>query len=163
MSGLTSDLEEISLVLLGSFNPAIFQPAWFARMELMRDEETGEASIEIIRPEIVSFRAGDLSVVVLQNKFQIETTAPEVGTVIRDLVLGSFKILEHTPMSAMGINRNMHFRIKTEAEWHKIGHRLVPEERFDGLLEDAGTLSVSVRGRRIGGKGPTELDGRTFG
>ena len=42
------ELYRISIVLLGNFNPKIFQSAWFASQNLIRKIEANEAKIEII-------------------------------------------------------------------------------------------------------------------
>ena len=44
-----------SIVLLGSFNPKIFQPEWFFRQELLSEDEVKDADIKVIAPQISHF------------------------------------------------------------------------------------------------------------
>src|SRR5438552_13627864 len=148
MKSLTCELDACSTVFLGNFNPSIFQPAWLARHTLVGEEEAEKAEIEIIRPEISSFKVGLLGIAVSNERFQAETSSPEAAGPLRDLVLGIFRILEHTPTSKFGINRHMHFRMPSEEAWHRVGHQLVPKEAWEGLLDKPGTRSLVVEGKR---------------
>jgi hypothetical protein len=56
--------------------------------------------------------------------------------------------LSHTPLRFMGINRNFHYNLDTENDWHALGHRLVPKQDWDHLLEKPGMQNVSVMGQR---------------
>jgi hypothetical protein len=44
--------EEISLVLVGSLNPAIFHPEWFVRQRLVSRGEAEKAETAIISPQV---------------------------------------------------------------------------------------------------------------
>jgi hypothetical protein len=44
---IVPEIDQASLVLLGRFNPAIFQPFWFARHGIVGADEAGAAEIEI--------------------------------------------------------------------------------------------------------------------
>jgi cation transport regulator ChaC len=65
---------------------------------------------------------------------------------VRDLVLGIFLLLEHTPFDKMGINRDMHFRMPTEEAWHQLGHLLTPKELWRSHLEKPGMQSITIGG-----------------
>jgi hypothetical protein len=47
MSDRLPEIQGISIVLLVDFNPKIFQPAWFAAQNLIRQQEADEATIHI--------------------------------------------------------------------------------------------------------------------
>ena len=87
----------MSLVLLGNFNPSIFQPQWLAQHGLVREEEAKHAVIEIIRPEVSIFSVADLKLLVQQDRFQIDTFAPEAASPLRDLALGTPSSLAPNP------------------------------------------------------------------
>jgi len=148
-------LEGLSIVLLGDFNPTIFQPAWFASEELIRKRESEEAKIEIINPEIVIFSLDWARLEVIRNRFTISTTQEPYYESLRDLVVGTFKLLRHTPIIKMGINIEMHFRMKSEEEWHAFGHKLAPKEIWNGILESPGLRNLTMEGnvRQDGLKG----------
>jgi len=42
------EVQESSIVFIGSFNPKIFQPAWFVKEGLIPKQEGHEAEIEIM-------------------------------------------------------------------------------------------------------------------
>ena len=58
-----AEIRGMSIVLLGDFNPKIFQPAWFGGHGLIRPTEADEAEVEIVHSEVTKFR---LDWVVLQ-------------------------------------------------------------------------------------------------
>ena len=63
------EIEGMSIVFRGDFNPKIFQPAWFAAQGLIRNEEADEAKIEIIHPTIVVFSLDWLRIQIEPNRF----------------------------------------------------------------------------------------------
>jgi len=140
-----------SIVLIGDFNPKIFQPAWFAAEELIRKQEAEEASIEIIRPEVVSFTLEWLKMIVTHDRFQTSTTQKPYYDIMRDLVIGTFELLQHTPIRMMGINTEIHYQMKDEDEWHSLGHRLAPKELWDTTLNKPGMQSLTMKGERSDG------------
>ncbi len=45
----------VTIVVLGAFNPSIFQPSWFVQEELVRSDEGESVELEIIHPEMTIF------------------------------------------------------------------------------------------------------------
>jgi hypothetical protein len=148
MSAHQSELQGVTVVFLGDFNPKIFQPAWFAAEDLIRKREAEEATLEIIHPEVVSFTLEWLKLQVTRERFFVSTTQEPYHEVLRDLILGTFGLLRHTPIQKMGINRDMHFRMPSEDAWHAFGHRLAPKALWQGILDTPGMRSLSMEGRR---------------
>jgi len=142
------ELEDVSLVLVGSFNPAIFQPAWFAGEKLIQQEEADRAEIQIVSPEVSVFSIGWLQMEVTLDRFAARTSQIQNLEPLRDLVRGTFRLLCHTPVKQMGINRQAQFRSPSEESWHALGHRLVPKEPWAGLLEKPGMRRIQVQGIR---------------
>lgn len=137
--------KEHSIVLLGNFNPKIFQPAWFASEGLLKQQEADEATIEIIHSTLVIFQADWLRLEVTQDRFNARTSLEPYDRVLRDLVLGTFSLLQYTPIMQMGINRQMHFQVDSTETWHKAGNTLAPKEIWEGVLTQPGMLSVQMR------------------
>jgi len=137
-----------NIVLVGSFNPSIFQPAWFKANNLLRPQECDAAKIELIHPEISSFSIDWLKISVFLNRFSVETADAHHFEPLRDLVLGIFGLLEHTPVSKMGLNRQMHFSMISLEKWHGFGHMLAPKELWKGIMEEPGLLSMTMQDRR---------------
>lgn len=140
--------DRASIVMLGQFNPAIFQPAWFARHSLIRDEEASNAKNLIVTDQVTNFEADWLTVSVTADRFQAQTDQPAYSIALRDLVLGTFSLLEHTPFWAVGMNRHLHYRVESEDLWHQYGHFLVPKEPWADLIDNPGMRAVTIWGTR---------------
>ena len=122
------ELSTFAVVLVGSLNPRIFTPDWFARNALFTAEQADAAEIEVIHSEIAIFRMEWLLIRVEQQRFIAETNeAPYVR--LSDLVVRTFKeFLPHTPLGRMGINRSVHFNVGSFEARERIGNRLAPKE-----------------------------------
>jgi hypothetical protein len=141
-------LEGVAVVLLGSFNPQIFQPMWMAKQGLLDDDEAEAAEVQIIHPEVASFSVDRLKIDVARDRFQIETQDETYVERLRDTVIGAFGRLAHTPVSAFGINRHTHFEMSSMAKWHALGNHLVPKGSWEPILNKPGTRSLTVEGVR---------------
>ena len=144
-------IQGMSIVLLGDFNPKIFQPAWFAHENLIRAPEAEAADIKIINPEIVIFELEWLSVQITRDRCIFGTTQEAYYEIVRDLCLGTFKLLRHTPIQKMGINRDYHFKMNSLEEWHAFGHKVAPKEIWNSILENPGLISLTIEGIREDG------------
>ncbi len=85
---------------------------------------------------------------VLQNRFQLTSQDPRQYAPLRDLAVGVFSFLPHTPVTALGINRNFHFKMRSAGTWHAIGHLLAPKEPWTPIVETPGLRSMLIQGRR---------------
>jgi len=150
----STDLEtqSCSIVLIGDFNPKIFQPAWFASEGLVSGSVAENAKIQVIHPELTVLEFEDYRMQIEASKFLVATSSDPLFEVIRDLTLSTFELLRHTPVRMMGINTEMHYRIDTEANWHAFGDKLVPKATWKTLLDSPGMRSVTVEeGKRRDG------------
>lgn len=139
----------IGVVLVGDFNPKIYQPAWFASQNLLRASEAESANIELIHPDFTSFSTDVLVMQVTRNRFLLTTKSSAYRSHLKDLVLGTFRLLAHTPLTQMGINTWVRVRFRNDQDWHRFGHFLLPKSPWEGLLAKPGTSFVSVRGARL--------------
>ena len=140
--------EQANIIVLGHFNPAIFHPMWFAKHDLLPPSEAEAAKLEITHPELAQFQAGWLTVSVQPGRFLAQTEDPSMEMPLRDLVLGTFSVLEHTPLTSMGINRLTWAQIDDEARWHELGHVLAPKSPWADLMADPRTSRVEVTSTR---------------
>lgn len=148
------EISGATIVLVGSFNPKIFQPEWFARQGLLPQPEADAAEIKLIVPQISHFETERFLIQVTEQQF-IAATKPNANPApLRDLVQGAFFILEHTPVTAMGLNCQMHFSMDSELSWHKVGDRLAPKEGWNEVLEGRpGLLSMTILSNKETPKG----------
>lgn len=159
---LSCDLEGCSIVLVGNFNPAIFHPAWLVAQDIIRPSEgkaaedvlgTGEGkksevNLQVVSPQVTSFAVEWLTLQVTQERFSASTVDAAHFEILRDLVVKTFTILEHTPVKQMGINRDMHYRMPDKAIWHLVGNTLAPKDKWESLVENPGLEALVIRGTR---------------
>ena len=139
----------MNIVLVGSFNPSIVQPAWLAKYGLIPDSEQSDATTELIRNEFGRVSLPWVEIQVLRDRADFTgTDNTPSATAIRDLVLGCLDLLHHTPVSGLGINDWAHYRMASEAAWHAVGHRIIPPENWSTVLGKPGMMSADVRGLR---------------
>jgi hypothetical protein len=144
-----SEISGASIVLLGSFNPKIFQPQWFARQQLIPQKQADEAEVKIIVPQISNFETEQITMLVTEDRFVVISKPNANPIPLRDLVQGTFFILEHTPVTAMGLNRHMHFPMQSAEAWNQVGDKLAPKDGWIGVLEGRpGMLSLSITAPR---------------
>ncbi|MGB8494657.1 MAG: hypothetical protein WCE53_09690 [Candidatus Acidiferrum sp.] len=145
MPELKPTIEGGSIILLGSFNPKIFQPEWFVRQGLLSEAEIAEANIKIIHPQVSEFETEHFQIQVIAQRFSAVSQKSTNPVPLRDLVRGTFLILEHTPVTAMGLNCMMHYPMESEERWHRVGDKLAPKEGWNEILpRRVGLASLSL-------------------
>ena len=138
------EAEGINVVLVGAFNPAIFHPEWYLRHELIQ-EGSPEAS-QVVSPQVSQIQIDGVTVTCLPERLTFETGDPIAFSRVQDLAIGTLRLLPHTPVTAIGINRRIHWGLNDEAHWHKIGHALAPKDGvWNGLLENPGMRSLRIQ------------------
>lgn len=143
--------EEISVVLIGSLNPAIFHPEWFVRQGLLPRGEADRAATIVVSPQVANVRFLDFGLQVLPNRLSVQTIDVSKAPRIHDFVIGILTKLPHTPISAAGLNQVLHVPTEGEASWHKIGDALAPKEPiWHELYKSPGLLNISIQDPRQG-------------
>ena len=129
------EISAVSIVLLGHFNPAIFQPAWLSIHGLVASADVEQPDIRLIHPEIANFSWHWADLSIEKARFSINTTvAPYIR--VSDFVAKLFgEVLPHTPIEAMGINRTVHFAVESEAQRNALGKLLAPQAPWGKLGE----------------------------
>jgi hypothetical protein len=147
--------QSTTAVLLGSFNPRIFEPLWFSRNELVPEQEASDAEVQLINREFCHVAFGWVDLVVTEDRLQAQTTSETVNEgQIRDLLVGVLKLLPHMPITGGSIHHRAEIAIKTEEEWHAIGHTLAPKEVWEDVLDQPGMFDFAMMGAR-----PDDLKG----
>src|SRR5688572_17309961 len=98
MDGMKPEVEAMSIVLVGAFQPSLFTPAWFAHTGLIREEAAKDANIEVIHPEVASETIGSIKIRVRTEQFIASTLNAGDYELMRDLVVGTFKLFPHAPV-----------------------------------------------------------------
>jgi len=145
-------LEDLSIVMLGDFNPKIFHPMWFAKEELLRESEADDARIEVVHQDVAAFSTDWLTMQVLRDRLTASVKAHVYSSHLSDLVGGTFQKLRHTPVRQMGMNVVRRVRFKTEQDWHAFGHFILPKPPWDGVTSNPGLRAVHMQGERSDGR-----------
>jgi len=101
-----------SIVVVGDMNPTIFQPLWFSKESIIPEHEAEGAEIRVIHPDITAFTAGWFDLQVTRQKFILKTKMEAYYEPLRDLAVSTFTSLSHTPIRALGVNFEIHQKVK---------------------------------------------------
>lgn len=122
-------IDQVSVVLLGSFNPAIFLPNWFAQNKMIGEKESG-IPVRLQTREELEFETGNLHIRASLERFEISSVTGQFEHV-KDLLISCFgTFLPHTPVHSMGINRCVHFDTGDFDVRDRVGSRLAPKEAW---------------------------------
>lgn len=150
------DLSGASIVLLGSFNPAIVHPRWLAEKGLLSQEAASFASGQrssqqpmIMTPQFTTFSADWLTVQVRQEQLILMTVEEGRDVDLRDFAEGLMSLLPETPVDAMGLNYDAHFRATSQEAWHEFGDRFLPKDVWEGVFP-AGPWIARPTGQFVG-------------
>lgn len=144
----TPELESTDIVMVGSFNPGIFHPAWLSSRGLLPEGDAEEAQINIVTPDVSQFSTEWLTVEVLAGRLRLATNLPPYYPSLRDLALGVLRLLPQTPISAIGFNYLAHFKLKNDDVWHLLGHRLAPKDLWAQILKNPGMRRLVIEAQR---------------
>jgi hypothetical protein len=145
------EAEGLDVVVVGSFNPAIFHPEWFLRHMLVGDEDAKQAEIQVVSGQVSEFKISGLRLLCLPDRFAFGTANVSLQPKLQDLLLQIFTLLPHTPVGACGINPWAHYQVESTEYWHKIGHTLSPKDLiWKDLVKNPGMQSLVIKAPREG-------------
>ena len=143
--------DNLAVVFLGSFNPAIFHPEWLARQGMIQEADLENAKLDVSSQDISRFEVTGIGVEVLHERLQLYTRDLSREALLQDMAGSILAKLPHTPIRACGLNSSHHYNLANEAYWHKIGHTLAPKDLiWNELLEKPGMENLTVKGTRSG-------------
>lgn len=128
--------EQVSIVIVGDFNPRIINPDWLLSNSLISKGDFNTISVELINNEFSIFSTRQIKLTITRQKFQVMSLTTSFPEVIRDLVIGIFSILNHTPISQLGINNTAQFKLKSDESRNIIGFKLVKKENWTKLFSN---------------------------
>jgi hypothetical protein len=135
-------------VVKGHFKAAIFSPAWLWKQELIGPEEYGASEVEIISADVAKFSCLWLACLITPDTLQFSTNDDDEFERVRDAVVGVLRILDQTPVAALGINRAVRFQAGEVERWHAIGDALAPKAPWKGALRLPGMANITMWGVR---------------
>ncbi|MCE6957598.1 hypothetical protein LAZ40_00735 [Cereibacter sphaeroides] len=148
------DISGSSIVMVGDFNPAIFHPEWMFSHGVEDSVPDDQVNLDVCHRDVSRFLISDTAYYVDVDRFQIQTAvAPWVQ--IFDKASRVFgELLTHTPIRALGINRDIHFKVPTVETRTRIGRTLAPigpwgafgdEMEADDPSKVGGLVSLAMR------------------
>ena len=133
--------QQYSLILLREFNPAMFQPEWFKKNNIISTEDVDFARSDalkdsiIVTPQLTIFKTSQLNIRVEQNRFVVVADKEPFISVI-DFVTKTFENLGSFIIKAFGFNYSAHYKVDDVATLHRIGDKLAPKNCWATLLGD---------------------------
>jgi hypothetical protein len=133
-----------SIVALGHFNPLIFGRDWLRDKEIVVGNDFQNLRISIVHPDIVSYEMPWGNFKVDRNNFSAITTREPLVRVY-DFFVRSFQFLPETPISAVGINREVHFEAASEAARDHVGDVLAPKGFWGDFVQSGERKAGGLR------------------
>jgi hypothetical protein len=147
------DLEErgTTIVLVGGFNPQIFQPMWFESHGLLSSSDVDAKSL-ILTEGFVSFQTDIVGITCAPDRCQFVAgpNAPSPD-VLRDLVASTFRLLPETPVKEFGVNHTAHLPASVQ-RWDFVMARFGDPQTAFPLLEAQTLRTIELRGERTDGR-----------
>lgn len=137
---------ESHIVIVGSFNPPVISPSWLKENGLIgaEDEKVAMESPSLaITPEISRFETEWFWLQVIGMQMSLNSKGP-VTPAIKDLAVGIFSLLLHTPVTAVGLNATGHYKVYSQNDYHKIGDVLAPKTIWNSFYSDSDTQTVGL-------------------
>ena len=135
----------LSIVAVGDFNSKIFHPSWFVAENLISGTEAKDPTDLFIAEQLATFKLPWVTVRVVPQQFAVETTQDSHSEPLRDLVVGTFRLLRHTPVRQLGINVDQHYFCEDLDRWNNFGHRLAPKGEWLKIMKDPGLLWMRMK------------------
>lgn len=150
----TAEIFTSLIVAVGDFNPAIFSPDWLERNGLIGEDdadiarEGSQGKSLIVSRQVSNFETKWFALQVLENQFSL-TSKDALSPAFKDLAVGIFQLVPHTPLTAVGLNFVGHFKLATEDDYHRLGDMLAPKDIWEGLYPDQAhglaDLTIQIR------------------
>lgn len=137
-------IETISIVFLGKFNPVIVQPYWLVAKNLIREDEAKNAKIEIIHDEIIKYQLDWIDIELTKLRCEFKSSKVPYFEAVKDLANGIFKFLKETPIQALGINHVYDLSLSDDEKYYDFGNKLAPLVIWQGSLNDARLTQLEV-------------------
>jgi len=148
----TAEILTSSIIAVGDFNPTIFSPDWLEGNDLIGKgdadavREKSQGTSLIVSHQVTAFETKWFALQVLENQFSL-TSKDALSPAFKDLAVGIFQLLSHTPVTAVGLNFLADFKLTSEDEYHQIGDVIAPKDIWQALYPDeiAGLANLTIR------------------
>lgn len=166
MADIKPEIVEMSIVVVGSFEPYYMTPSWFTHHGLFSEEEGKSGELHFQSPDFLHCTVGWAEIIVDRTRVQIKTmVSPYIR--LKDFACKLLsEVINSKPILQIGINYSAHFPMNF-AQLEKLGNKLAPREpwgNWGGLLKNHdhkeknknGLLNITMRQR-------SSLEDRKYG
>jgi hypothetical protein len=147
----------VSVRLGGDVNPLILQPDWLRAHDLV-DEADRKYALEkdkqraIVTADFTGARFPWVVVEATREACRLYSLpATETPDRIRDLAVGIFELLSHTPIESVSVTYFWHIALPAE-DWQALAERLAPPSALAGLLDNPVLQSIEHSSERDAGE-----------
>jgi len=148
----TAEILTSAIIAVGDFNPAIFSPDWLERNGLIGKDDADAAregdhgKSMIVCHQVATFETDWFALQIIENQFSL-TSKGAFSPAFKDLGVGIFQLVPHTPVTAVGLNFMGHFKLASPEEYHRVGDVLAPKNIWDTLYpnQSAGLANLTIR------------------
>ncbi len=141
---VTRPEDSYSIVVVGAMNPAIHHHSWYLLTEILTPEEAETASkggALLCTAQVAQFAFGPLTITCEPNRWQIITEDQGALSRAVEIAEKTFRVLNHTPVSAFGFNF-MHHRQTRLPKVSKTLGRLIRDLPI-GLMSDPSEIDAA--------------------
>ncbi|MBN1314772.1 MAG: hypothetical protein JXA42_04870 [Anaerolineales bacterium] len=143
------EIQRASIVLRGAFNHEIFHPVWFASRNLIKEQEAEAVKELIIQQRVAIFKTDWLDFQAVEDRLLVASQNEAFFEMMRDFIIGTFILLNQTPLRVMGINCAYHIRLSSKEMLDNIGNIVAPKEPWNKLLKNPGLTGQLMEEPRI--------------
>jgi hypothetical protein len=140
--------KQLNVVIIGNFNPRIFQPHWFASNEIISEADLTyiqEQSNILVHKQISQFQSSWFVFEVTETRLQIISTQEAYFEMILDFLVATFSILIHTPIQQMGINLRATQSLEKNTDVSKFDNEYFSTANFLKFDEDVQPTQMKLR------------------
>ncbi|MBG7610662.1 hypothetical protein IU405_00180, partial [Polaribacter sp. BAL334] len=137
-------IKNLSIVLVGRFNPPIITPAWLALKGLVRESEIENADVKIIHSEISHFILSFVELNVTSEKMILYCENEADFELVKDLAVSVLNYLKETPITAIGLNNTTHFAFSKEEEYINFGNWLAPHKIWKDKIDEPRLFELKI-------------------
>ncbi len=105
----------------------------------------------IVSRQVCAYDTDWFAVQVLPEQFSLTSKGP-LTPAFADLAIGILSLVPETPMTAIGLNFLAHYRLASDADYHRVGDVLAPKTIWTSLYPEpyisAGLADLTIRIQR---------------
>lgn len=142
-----------NIVAIGDFNPAIFTPDWLESQQLIGAQDAQgmrEAENLVITRQVAVLETDSFLLKIDEGRFQAHSKGV-LTPALRDLAIGIFELVPHTPAKFLGQNFVTLFKFFDTDAYHLVGDVLAPKPIWQKLFPNdehaigLGSMTIQVQ------------------